>query len=119
MRTRPLTTLIALLLAAIAAAPLAAQDASGAAEAALSDADRELASCQARFRNLYQSLQALGGVSEAQRPILLLLRDEVASFSAMHPGDERAVANERMLCSSSSSRCVPMTSHFARITPSG
>ncbi|MHC4787261.1 MAG: hypothetical protein ACYTE6_15000, partial [Planctomycetota bacterium] len=60
-------------------------------------ADSELEALVGAFRNLFQSLQAKGGVAAEDHEVLRGLRERVASFNSGHPGDSRGLAMELQL----------------------
>jgi cyclophilin family peptidyl-prolyl cis-trans isomerase len=57
----------------------------------------EFESLAGAFRNLYQSLQAKGGVAAEDHDVIRAVRDRAAAFNAAHPDDARGLALELQL----------------------
>jgi cyclophilin family peptidyl-prolyl cis-trans isomerase len=57
----------------------------------------EFASLAGAFRNLYQSLQAKGGVAAEDHDVIRAVRARAAAFNEAHPGDARGLALELQL----------------------
>ena len=89
------------------------------ATAAESTADIAFKPLAKRFKNLYESLRSMGGLTEENKHYVTALRDEIREFSQQFPNDLRGPATELTLSSwlKDTARLEQIYAELLRIAP--
>jgi cyclophilin family peptidyl-prolyl cis-trans isomerase len=84
-----------------------------------SEADKAFEPLAKRFKNLYESLRSLGGLTEENTHFVSALRDEVRQFAQQFPNDLRGPATELTLSSwlKDTARLEQLYADLLRIAP--